>query len=211
MNAEEILTATFAEHEHLAPDADAVLADLQQQLAGRRRRSITRSLTTLSAAAAVVVLAITVTVIHGTSSPHAASTQSTPLANQTSASTPADMTQAVKLGLISIARQAAVDANGQASSVDAVPTTLDAAAQNFADGHDLHFGGLPGSTPVWILQVRGAFSHDVNVINILADSDALHTLASSMGSQTSLDLAQFGTVTQLYPDPNGQTAGTQNH
>jgi hypothetical protein len=88
MTIEEILTATFVEHEHLAPDADALLADLQQQLARRRRRTITRSLTILSAAAVVAVLAIAVTLVHGTSAPHKATTGSTSPAGPNTTTTP---------------------------------------------------------------------------------------------------------------------------
>jgi hypothetical protein len=149
---------------------------------------------------------VVVTLIDRGSNPHSASTQSTAPANQTSAPTAADMSPTVKLRLIRIARQAAVDAHGLASFVGTVHTTDVVAAQHFADTHDIHFA-LPSSTPVWMLQVRGTFNHGVTVINILVEDDGLHPLASSTAPDSSLDLAQLGAVIQLYPRPDSQSAG----
>lgn len=52
MNAEEILRQTFAEHEALAPDAEATLAGIHDRLPNRRR------IATVLAAAAVVALIV---------------------------------------------------------------------------------------------------------------------------------------------------------
>lgn len=61
MIAEEILTRTFAEHEHLAPDAEAVLAGIHDRLPRRRRLLIVAG-----AAAMVAAVSVGASVLVGT-------------------------------------------------------------------------------------------------------------------------------------------------
>ena len=66
MNAERVLADAFADHEHLAPDAASVLAEIQHRLSGQPHRSQVRSLTAIGTAAAVVAIAVgTTLVVHG--------------------------------------------------------------------------------------------------------------------------------------------------
>src|SRR5262245_44903469 len=63
MNVDKVLATTFAEHEHLAPDAEAVLADLRRAIQPQQRHSHPSWLTAVGAAAAVAVIAVGTTVL----------------------------------------------------------------------------------------------------------------------------------------------------
>ncbi|WP_375504863.1 hypothetical protein [uncultured Jatrophihabitans sp.] len=91
MNAEQVLTATFTDHEDLAPDADEVLSAIQRKLADRHRRVVIRSFTVLGAAAAVVAIALAIRIVGGspqhlrtavTPAPVSHSTPPTPTASE---------------------------------------------------------------------------------------------------------------------------------
>jgi hypothetical protein len=63
MNAERVLADAFADHEHLAPDAASVLAEIQHRLPGHTRRSHVRSLAAIGTALAVVAIAVGTTLV----------------------------------------------------------------------------------------------------------------------------------------------------
>ncbi len=63
MNAERVLTDAFADHEHLAPDAASVLAEIQHRLSGQPHRSHVRSFAAIGTAVAVVAIAVGATLV----------------------------------------------------------------------------------------------------------------------------------------------------
>lgn len=78
MNAERVLADAFADHEHLAPDAASVLADIQHRLTGTPHRSHVRSLAAIGTAVAVVAIAVGTTVVVKGVHPTAPAKPSTP-------------------------------------------------------------------------------------------------------------------------------------
>lgn len=63
MNVDEVLATTFAEHEHLAPDTSAVLADIRRQMVGRPREARGGWLAAVAAGAAVAAIVFGTTVL----------------------------------------------------------------------------------------------------------------------------------------------------
>jgi hypothetical protein len=63
MNAERVLADAFADHEHLAPDAASVLAEIQHRLHGQPHRNHIRSLAAIGTAVAVVAIAVGTTLV----------------------------------------------------------------------------------------------------------------------------------------------------
>ena len=63
MNADRVLSDVFTNHEHLAPDATSVLADIQHRLHEQPHRRHVRPLTATGTAVAVVAIAVGTTLV----------------------------------------------------------------------------------------------------------------------------------------------------
>jgi hypothetical protein len=94
MTADHVLARTFAEHEHLAPDADATLAGITDRLNRPRR---TGPVLAAAAAAAVVVVGATVVLHHDPAPVQAAARPAAPATAPPAAVPPAAAPQSVSL------------------------------------------------------------------------------------------------------------------
>lgn len=199
MNADRILSRTFAEHEHLAPDPQAVLHALQADHATGRRRS---AVAVAGTAATVAALAIGTAVLFDDRAPDPVTASSRPVA--TTPAAPPDRSAGhltLAAGWLPAGRVEQVFAStgfgreyrgyqvtpatgaGIYVVVNTAPGTALPTQNKRGVARDLTIGGRPArewSVPDWYTLAIGMPGGTVATVDLSAGSETAHVPAATM-------------------------------